>query len=96
MPTVKSNSLPNCKGTLGLENHKFRDNVNGDTGVRVYAGGSPLGEIEWDAHDKTVAGAVVTYRFYQGGLTGQLMATAVLTYADNTICDLLSSEWTLP
>ena len=86
---------PDCKGTLGLENDKFRENNDGDVGVRVFTGGNPLKTIEWDAHDKVVATNVVTYRFYQGGLSGTLKATATLTYADSTLCDLQSSVWSV-
>lgn len=85
-----------------LEQKKFAKDENGNIVVRVrddFSGtdvSNPLAGLNWDAFlitDNTLTD-VVTY--YEGGLSGTLLATFTATYTSARKKTLVSGEWVYP
>lgn len=92
--------------TLDLENAKFALNENGDVVVRVRdefaSGGSgadvsnPLQGLNWDAYLITDNLLTDVVQYYQGGLSGTLLATFTATYTSRRKTTLVSGVWVYP
>jgi len=69
----------------------------GETAIEVVGalsvGPGPLDPpLDTDTITRQVSGAVETYRYYQGGASGTLLKTVVVTYTSNSLQDLVSVE----
>ena len=57
--------------------------------------GSPLSDVNWDALDvQQTSGAVETYVFKAGGISGTVVATCTVTYTSAAKTDLDTVVWT--
>lgn len=75
-----------------LERDSHFESPDGKPAVRVGGTGSIIEGLIFDAiTGEETSTTVETYRYYQGGTGGTLIATVVVTYSDNTKCFVTSA-----
>ena len=79
------------------ENEEGRGPVGAEQRLRaaLKSGNGPLTGVNWKHHKKVTASNVETFSFYDNKTDLTLLATAILTYEDDTLCNLLESEFTI-
>jgi hypothetical protein len=87
-----STTEPKVTGTTVGADHGLDVNVIGGS-ITVAIGGSPLGDINWDAYSFTSGATTDTWVFKSGGLGGTTVATFVQTYTDSTKATVSNGVW---